>query len=86
MKLTNVLCIAEAFPAIIICPSDIISITKGSMNVPITEPMIKNGRATIIRVAPEPNVNRTPEPHPFASCIPKPKMKAPISKDKFTGA
>ena len=51
-----------------------------------TEPMMKNGRATIIRVDPEPNVNRTPEPHPFASCIPKPKMKAPISKDKFTGA
>ena len=56
------------------------------MNVPITEPMRKNGRATIIRVDPEPNVNRTPEPQPFASCIPKPKMKAPISKDKFTGA
>ena len=51
-----------------------------------TEPMMKNGRATIIRVDPEPNVNRTPAPQPFASCIPKPKMKAPISKDKFTGA
>ena len=69
-----------------ICPMDIMSITKGNINDPMTEPMIKNGRATIIRVDPEPNVNKTPEPHPFASCIPKPKIKAPSRRDKFTGA
>ena len=86
LKLTNVLRIAEVSPAIIICPNDITSITKGKINEPITEPMIKNGRATIIRVDPEPNVNKTPEPQPFASCIPKPKIKAPNNKDKFTGA
>jgi len=47
---------------------------------------MKKGNATTILPEPAPNVNNTPEPQPFASCIPKPNISAPRTNDKFTGA
>jgi hypothetical protein len=60
--------------------------TSGRIYVPKTEPIIKNGSAISILPEPDPNVNSTPDPHPLASCIPKPNINAPNIREKLTGA
>ena len=67
-------------------PAEPQSSAAGRIKEPSTEPMIKKGRAIIIRPEPPPKLKSTPEPQPLASCIPMPNINAPINKETDTGA
>ena len=73
-------------PAMATGPTDPQPNADGSKNDPRTEPIMKNGSATIIRPEPLPKLYNTPDPQPFASCMPRPKIKAPTNNEIVTGA
>jgi len=61
-------------------------IAAGSSREPSTPPPQKNGKATHIRREPCPAATSVPEPHPFASCMPMPKIAAPSTSAVPMGA
>ena len=54
--------------------------------VPGQDPTIKKGSAIIIRPDPAPKLNKTPDPQPFANCMPIPNINEPIKSDIEIGA
>ena len=53
--------------------------------VAITDPIQKNKSVTSIRALPPPTVYNVPDAQPPPSCMPIPKIKAPIMTDMETG-